>query len=87
MSVNNRFVVDTPHGRFSTNARDGHYALIFKNRNTAAKADAVWLKTEALADYQKARLRRLGFDILGIHKATERVESYLSRPKKAAVDA
>jgi len=87
MSGQFRFVVDTPHGRFGTNSRDGYHALVFKNRNPSAKADVVWLKTEELAAYQEKRLTRLGFDILGVYKSVEQVDNYLTRPRKAAATA
>lgn len=82
MSGQFRFVIDTPHGRFGTNSRDGYHALVFKNRNPSAKADVVWLKTDSLAAYQEKRLTRLGFDILGVYKSVEQVDNYLTRKRK-----
>lgn len=79
MSGQNRFIVDTPYGRFGTKANDAHFALVFKSRNPSAKADVVWLKTQDLIDYQQRRLARLGFVILGNYKATEQIDDYLGR--------
>lgn len=86
ISGNHRFIADTPHGRFGTQAHDGHYVLVFKSRRPAAKPDTVWLKTQALVDYQKRRLTRLGFVVLGDYKATECVDDYIGRRQRRAAE-
>lgn len=79
MSKQQRFTVDTPHGRFGTNNPSSHLALIFKKRNGSGKADVVWMKTQVMADFQRTRFERLGFHIIGCFESTEHVDGYLTR--------
>lgn len=80
-----RFTVNTKHGKFSTNADNANFVLLFRNRIPSAKVQPEWTRSQSMAEQQEKRMKSLGFQTLGIFPATEHVIKVIPRKRAEPV--
>lgn len=83
-----RFTVNTTHGKFSTDADSANFVLLYRNRIPSAKVQPAWTRSKSAAEQQEKRLKSLGFQTLGVFQTTEHVIKAIPRKRNNAnVDA